>query len=79
MLSLDIMKEGVRMRFRDEIKKMDSWDVVLSKLAAVAFILFLITMWPAAMSWVQSVNPWYFVIALMIFAARPVYRVYLKR
>ena len=66
------------MVFKDEVKKMDSWDVVLSKLAAVAFILFLITIWPAAMNWVQAVNPWIFLIALIIFAARPIYRVYLK-
>ena len=66
------------MKFKDEIKKMDSWDVVLSKLASVAFILFLITIWPTAMNLVKSVNPWIFLIALIIFAARPVYRVYLK-
>ena len=66
------------MMFKDEIKKMDSWDVVLSKLAAVAFILFLITIWPAAMNFVKFINPWIFLIALVIFAARPVYRVYLK-
>jgi hypothetical protein len=66
------------MVFKDEIKKMDSWDVVLSKLASVAFILFLITIWHAAMTLIQSINPWYFLVALIIFAARPFYRVYLK-
>jgi len=66
------------MVFKDEIKKMDSWDVVLSKLASAAFILFLITIWPAAMTLVQSMNSWYFLVALIIFAARPFYRVYLK-
>ena len=66
------------MVFKDEVKKMDSWDVVLSKLASAAFILFLITIWPAAMTLVQSMNSWYFLVALIIFAARPFYRVYLK-
>jgi len=66
------------MVFKDEVKKMDSWDVVLSKLASAAFILFLITIWNAAMTLVQSINPWYFLVALMLFAARPFYRVYLK-
>ena len=66
------------MVFKDEVKKMDSWDVVLSKLASAAFILFLITIWNAAMTLVQSINPWYLLVALMLFAARPFYRVYLK-
>ena len=66
------------MKFKDEIKKMDSWDNVLGKLASVALILFLITIWPAAMNFVKSVNPWIFLIALIIFAARPVYRIYFK-
>ena len=66
------------MKFKDEVKKMDSWDVVLNKLASVAFILFLITIWPAAMNFVKSINSWIFLIALVIFAARPIYRVYLK-
>ncbi len=64
------------MKFKDEVKKMDSWDVVLSKLASAAFILFLITIWPTAMNLVKSVNPWIFLIALIIFTARPFYRVY---
>jgi hypothetical protein len=67
------------MKFKREIKKMDSWDIVLSKLASAAFILFLITIFPDAMDLVNSINPWYFFIALIIFAARPFYRVYLKR
>ena len=66
------------MKFKDEVKKMDSWDVVLNKLASAAFILFLITIWPAAMNLVKSINSWIFLIALVIFAARPIYRVYLK-
>ena len=57
---------------------MDFWDVGLTKLSSVAFVLFVITIWPAAMDWVHSVNAWYFLIAFVIFAARPVYRVYLK-
>jgi len=45
---------------------MDSWDNVLSKLASVAFILFLITIRPAAMNFVKSVNPWIFLLASII-------------
>jgi len=67
------------MAFKDEIKRMDSWDVVLSKLASVAFILFLVTIWPTAMNLVKSVSPWIFLVALIIFAARPVYRIYLRK
>ena len=44
----------------------------------VMAILFIITIWPAAMTWVHSVNPWYFLVATIVFMARPVYRMYLK-
>lgn len=66
------------MFFDKKIKKIDGWDLALTKWATAAAILFLITIWPAAMSWVSSVNPWYFLIATIIFAARPLYRIYLK-
>jgi hypothetical membrane protein len=66
------------MFFDKKVKKMDTWDVALTKLSVAAFVLFLITIWPAAMDWVHSVNTWYFLIAFVIFAARPMYRIYMK-
>ncbi|MCK5321625.1 hypothetical protein KAJ38_03530 [Candidatus Pacearchaeota archaeon] len=60
------------------IKKMDVLDIGLIKWSVAAFILFLITIWPAAMTWVQSVNPWYFLVAFVVFMIRPFYRIYLK-
>jgi len=64
--------------FEKRVKRMDVWDIALTKLSVAAAILFIITIWPAAMNLVQSVNPWYFLIALIIFAIRPIYRVYIK-
>ncbi len=65
--------------FNDKVKKIDVWDIGLIKLSVAVFVLFIITIWPAAMTWVDSVNPWYFLVAFVIFAARPVYRFYLKK
>ena len=61
-----------------KVKKMDVWDIGLIKLAVAAFVLFVITIWPAAMTWVHSVNPWWFFVAFVIFAIKPFYKVYLK-
>jgi len=61
-----------------KIKNMDCLDVSLVKLSVAAFVLFIITIWPAAMNWVISVNPWYFLILFVIFAIRPLYKVWLK-
>ena len=63
---------------KKRVKRMDVWDIGLVKWSVAAFVLFIITIWPAAMTWVQSVNPWYFFIAFIIFVARPFYRVYIK-
>tara|TARA_Y100000310_G_C20257303_1_gene611962 strand:- start:171 stop:377 length:207 start_codon:yes stop_codon:yes gene_type:complete len=64
--------------FNKRVKRMDVWDIALVKFAVAAFVLFVITIWPAAMTLVHSVNPWYFLIAMVILAARPWYRVYIK-
>ena len=60
------------------LKKLDVSDIGLIKFYSAAFALFVITIWPAAMTWVQSVNPWYFLIAAVVFGARPFYRAYIK-
>jgi len=66
------------MFFDKKVKKLDIWDIALTKLTVAAGILFIITIWSAAMDWVHSVNPWYFLIAFIIFAIRPMYRFYIK-
>jgi hypothetical protein len=66
------------MDLNKKVKKIDAFDMALVKLAVAALVLFIITIWPEAMDWVNSVNPWYFLIAFAIFAVRPMYRVYLK-
>ena len=65
--------------FGKAIKKLDVADIGLIKFAVMAFTLFIVTIWPAAMDWVHSVNPWYFFAAFVVFAARPMYRAYLKK
>ena len=61
------------------LKRLDVMDIALIKLSVIGFVLWLITIWPAAMDWVNSVNPWYFLIVGIIVGARPFYRTYLKR
>ena len=60
--------------FEKKLKGLDVMDVGLIKLSVAAVVLFLITIWPALMSLVTSVNPWYFLVAFVIFAARPFYK-----
>lgn len=64
--------------FDKKIKKLDVWDVGLAKFAVAAATLFIITIWPAAMAWVKSVNPWYFLAAWVIFAIKPFLKVFGK-
>ena len=65
--------------YQKALKRLDVLDIALIKLSVAGFVLWLITIWPAAMDWVHSVNPWYFFIAFVILAARPFYRAYLKK
>lgn len=61
-----------------DIKKMDVWDIALTKLYVAAIVLFIITIWSAAMDWVHSVNTWYFLIVAVIAGIRPFYRYWIK-
>ncbi|MBU1246305.1 MAG: hypothetical protein ABIJ20_00460 [Nanoarchaeota archaeon] len=66
------------MFFDKKIKNLKTWDIALVKLATAAFVLFVITIWSAAMEWVHSVNPWVFFVLFMIFAIKPMIKVYSK-
>jgi len=46
--------------FEKQLKKLTMWDIALTKLAVAALVLFVITIWPAAMTWVHNTNTWYF-------------------
>jgi len=60
-----------------KMKKLDAYDMPLIKLSTAAFILFLITLWPAAMDLVHSIHWGWFLAAFIIFAIRPFKRFYL--
>ena len=64
--------------WKKAIKKLDVLDITLIKFYSAAFVLFLITIWPAAMTWVHSINAWWFLLATAIIGARPFYRAYMK-
>ena len=65
--------------FEDKIEKIDVPDVALIKLASASGILFLITVWPAAMNLVHKI-PWgWFLGAMIVFAARPFYKGWIKK
>ena len=64
--------------FNDNVGRLDVMDVSLIKLSVAAFVLFVISIWPAAMDWVHSVNPWYFLVVFVVVVIRPFYRFYLK-
>ncbi|MFH1290723.1 MAG: hypothetical protein ABIH92_04925 [Nanoarchaeota archaeon] len=61
-----------------KVKKLDSWDISLIKLSTVAFILFLLSVWPAAMVWVLNTDFWWFLIAFVVFAIRPFMKYFSK-
>ena len=59
------------------MKSLDKTDIYLIKLSSIAFILFLITVWPAAMDWVNSVHWGWFLGAMIVFMLRP-FKKYMK-
>lgn len=58
------------------VKNMTSCDVSMIKLSSMAFILFLITVWPAAMNFVQNVHWGWWLLLTVLFALRPIIRAF---
>lgn len=64
--------------FKDKIKKLDCLDLTLIALSSMAFILFIITVWPAAMNLTHSIHWGWFLAATLILVARPKYKAWMK-
>jgi len=64
--------------FKEKLKKMDTFDWVLMSLTSMALILFIITVWPAAMDLVHSIHWAWFLAATLILAARPKIKAWFK-
>ncbi len=62
----------------EKVKKLDAWDIPLIEFSAVAFALWIVMIWPAAKTWVESVNPIILITVSVIFSIRPIYRGYIK-
>ena len=61
-----------------KVQRMDVHDVQLTKLSTAAFVLFLITVWPAAMDLVHNIHWGWFLGATIVFAWRPALKVFRK-
>lgn len=61
-------------KLHQKVKKLDFWDIQLVKLAVVAFTLFVLKIWPAAMDFVHKVDWKWFLGIGIIFALRPFVR-----
>lgn len=59
------------------IKKFDCWDISLIKLSTAAFILFLVAVWPAALSLALSIHWGWYLAVCIIAAIRPLKKAYL--
>ncbi len=65
--------------FENIIKKLDFWDIGFTKFAVMAFTLAIVALFPSFATWVQSINPWYFIVLFVLFALRPIYRIWFKK
>jgi len=64
--------------FDNKIKKLDTLDMSLTKLAVIAFTLWVLAIWPAFAAWAYSINPMYYLVLWIIFAIRPLSKVLSK-
>lgn len=55
-------------------KKIDMHDILFAKLSIIAFVLFILSLWPLLMNWVVSVHWGWFLGAAILFGLRPLRR-----
>ena len=65
-------------KLNENIKKLDMWDMVLTKLAIAFGIMFLFSIWPAFRNFVQSIGSFVLFLGWIIFAIRPLSRFFSK-
>lgn len=65
--------------FEKMIKKLDVWDIAFTKLAVMAFVLSLVSLFPLFTNWIQSVNPIYFIVLFVLFSFKPFHKIWLKK
>ena len=53
------------------VKKLDAGDIALTKLSVALFVLFVLNIWPSAMTWVANVHWSWFLVLAILFAIRP--------
>ena len=58
-------------KFKKKVKKMDVWDFKLMKLATIALVLFLITVWPGLHALVMQAHWGWYLGAMVVLAIRP--------
>lgn len=63
-------------KLNKNVKKMDIWDVKLTKLSTIAFVLFLITVWSGLHDLVIQAHWGWYLGAMVILAIRPMKRVW---
>ena len=61
------------------LKKFDVLDIGLIKMSVFTFTLWLVALSPEFAGWVQSTNHWLFLAIAVVVAARPFYRIYIKK
>ncbi|MBT3404801.1 hypothetical protein HN832_02285 [archaeon] len=64
--------------FEKKMKNLDLHDIALTKLTVFALTLFLITVWPAALTLALSIHWGWFLGVGILAMLRPMYRFYLK-
>ncbi len=64
--------------FDKQAKKLNGFDIGLIKLSVASITLAAISYIPSLMNWVHGTNKLYFLLAAIIFGARPLYKAYIE-
>ncbi len=64
--------------FKKRIARYDFWDIGLIKLTSFTVALLFVSFFNGFAAWVQSINPFYLLLLVILFAARPGYKFFKK-
>ena len=64
--------------YKKRLERFDFWDIGLIKLTSFSVALLFVSFFTVFAKWVQSINPLYFLLLVIVCAARPGYRFFSK-
>lgn len=72
------MEQEKKLLFGVTLKYLNSFDMALLKISIMAFVLFVVSAWPAFANWVINIHWAWFLVVWIVFMIVPIKKIWKK-